>query len=257
MRIYEYGDKNKPVILLLPGTMCYYKSNFSNVIEDLQNYFYVSVVSYTGFDELDNESYSTALNEIEQIEKYVKENYNNEILAAYGCSLGGSFVTHLVSRANIHIKFGIIGSSDMDQAIKLNAWIESNILVKLMYNFIHLGHFKSKFIQSKFSKEAKKDEYLSEFVKLIGCEKYDLSFITKESLKNQFYSDLITKFNQNIDNGETKIHVLYAKKMGKKYLKRYKKYFKNPIIHEFDLRHEELLVLNPKKWVNVIKNICI
>lgn len=41
-----------------------------------------------------------------------------------------------------------------------------------------------------------------------------MSFITKESLLNQFKSDLTTPLPEGIDNGETKIHVFYAKKMG-------------------------------------------
>ena len=45
--------------------------------------------------------------------------------------------------------------------------------------------------------------------------------------------------------------------MGEKYLARYKKYFKDPIIHTFDLRHEELLGVYPEKWCDLIKEICL
>ncbi len=43
------------------------------------------------------------------------------------------------------------------------------------------------------------------------------------------------------------------KKMGEKYLERYKKYFKSPIIHEQDMRHEELLGVYPEKWCALVK----
>lgn len=62
---------------------------------------------------------------------------------------------------------------------------------------------------------------------ITGRDKYDMSFITKDSLRNQFRSDLTTPIPEQIDNGETQIHVFYAKKMGEKYLERYKKYFNN------------------------------
>ncbi len=58
-------------------------------------------------------------NETEKIETYIKEKYDGKIFAAYGCSLGGSFVSLLVSRKNIHIDHAIIGSSDMDNQIKV------------------------------------------------------------------------------------------------------------------------------------------
>ena len=56
------------------------------------------------------------------------------------------------------------------------------------------------------------DPYNKAFVSIVGRDKYDMSFITKESMKNQFKSDLTTKLPQQIDNGETEIHVFYAKK---------------------------------------------
>gem|GEM_PF-1697273 len=39
MKVYEYGDKNKPVLILLPGTCCHWKCNFGHVIEELQRHF--------------------------------------------------------------------------------------------------------------------------------------------------------------------------------------------------------------------------
>ncbi len=32
MKSYEFGDKNKPVILLLPGTCCHWKANIGEVV---------------------------------------------------------------------------------------------------------------------------------------------------------------------------------------------------------------------------------
>ena len=60
-----------------------------------------------------------------------------------------------------------------------------------------------------------------------------------------------------IDNGETEIHVFYAKKMGEKYLDRYKLYFKNPVIHEQDVRHEEFLGAYPDDWCELVRGICL
>lgn len=104
---------------------------------------------------------------------------------------------------------------------------------------------------------ADSDPYNRAFVAITGRDKYDMSFITKESLKNQFRSDLTTPLPEQIDNGETEIHVFYAKKMGKKYLERYKRYFKAPVIHEMDLRHEEFLGVYPEKWCGLVKKICL
>lgn len=258
MKIHQFGDKNKPVILLLSGTMCYWRGNFGEVINNLSKDFLVAAVAYTGFDENDTENYHSVTDEVEKIEQYIIEHYNGSILAAYGCSLGGSFVAQLVARHKIHMKYGIIGSSDMDQAGNIKASLMAALMVKVTYNFIHTGSYKSKMMQKRYeNKMADPDPYNKAFVAITGRDKYDMSFISKESLKNQFKSDLITPLPELIDNGETEIHVFYAKKMGEKYLERYKKYFRNPIIHTHDMRHEELLGVYPDEWCTLVKDICL
>lgn len=258
MTVHEFGEKGKPIIMLFPGTMCYWKGNFGGVIDKLSEKFFVAAVAYTGFDENDTESYVSVEDELKRIEKYINENYGGEICAAYGCSLGGSFVAQLAARHNIKMQYGIIGSSDMDQSGSFKASLMSALMVKVTYNFIHTGEYKSKLMQKRFRQQmADPDPYNRAFVAMTGRDKYDMSFITKESLKNQFKSDLTTPLPEHIDNGETEIHVFYAKKMGEKYLERYKKYFKNPIIHEHDMRHEEFFGLHTDEWISLVEKICL
>lgn len=54
MKIHEFGNEGTPVILLLPGTCCYWKANFGNVAERLAENFRVGIVAYSGFDENSN-----------------------------------------------------------------------------------------------------------------------------------------------------------------------------------------------------------
>lgn len=82
-----------------------------------------------------------------------------------------------------------------------------------------------------------------------------MRFVTKESVANQFYSDLVTRLPYKMDTHGTKIYIFYAVKMGKKYLKRYHKYFGSPKIYKDNLRHEELLVCYPNQWVGRVSKI--
>lgn len=54
MKVYEFGAETAPVILLLPGTCCHWKSSFGQVIPLLQRDFRVLCVSYDGFDEAES-----------------------------------------------------------------------------------------------------------------------------------------------------------------------------------------------------------
>ena len=88
------------------------------------------------------------------------------------------------------------------------------------------------------------------------CEKNEQGgspWITKQSIYNQFYSDLVTKVQHGIDVPGTTIHVFYATKMGKKYEKRYCTYFKNPDIRRHNMQHEELFCCHSAEWVEEVK----
>ena len=116
MKIYEFGPENAPVIMLLPGTCCHWRSNFGRVIPLLAQELHVLCVSYDGFDETEQTEFSTMTAEAEKIEAYLQAHCGGHIRAAYGCSLGGSFVGLLAARRRIHMDCGILGSSDLVQA---------------------------------------------------------------------------------------------------------------------------------------------
>lgn len=256
MRVYEFGNLDSPVILLLPGTCCHWKCNFGHVIDGLTEHFRVAIVSYDGFDETENTTFISMLDETEKIESYIQNHYGGRIYAAYGCSLGGSFVALLVNRRNIHIAHGIIGSSDMDQMPKWLAKAVTAVFAPLVYPLITgKGGFMKKLVDKKTERHPEDAEYRQKFMDMMGMGKMDFSFLSKDSVKNQFCTDLYTSVGENISVPGTIIHVFYAKKMGEKYLARYKKHFKDPDIIEFDLQHEELL-LDAKQWVEEITRVC-
>lgn len=61
MKIYEFGNINAPVIMLLPGTCCHWKGNFGQVIPLLETEYHVLCVSYDGFDETEQTEFPTLL----------------------------------------------------------------------------------------------------------------------------------------------------------------------------------------------------
>ena len=253
MKVYTFGNQDAPVIVLLPGTCCHWKSNFGEVIPLLSTDFRVLCVSYDGFDETEQTEFPTMIEETEKIEAYIKENCGGHIRAAYGCSLGGSFVGLLAARRNIHMDYGILGSSDLDQASKFTAKLQTGLLLPMIYPLIRDGQFKSRFLQKRMEKRTEQmPDYVNAFMAMFGGAR---PYVTKQSCKNQFFSDLITPLPDGIDVSGTEIHIFYALKMGEKYRERYLQHFAHPVIHEQDLRHEELLACYPKKWAQLVKSI--
>ena len=241
------------MILLLPGTCCHWKSNFGQVIPLLAQDYRVLCVSYDGFDETERTEFPTMLEETEKIEAYIQSYCGGRIRAAYGCSLGGSFVGLLVARSNIHIDRGILGGSDLDQASPFAARLQTSLLLPLLYPLIRDGRFKARFLQKRLEKRRREmGAYVDAFMGMFGGAR---PYITLRSCKNQFYSDLVTPLPDKIDVPGTEIHIFYAMKMGEKYRARYERHFAHPVIHQQDLRHEELLACHPKQWAQLVKSI--
>lgn len=132
MKFYKFGDPEKPVILLFPGTCCLWRANFGEVIPLLARDFNVICVSYDGFDEKERGIFPDMITETEKIEQCILENFDGRIFCAYGCSFGGSFAGLLVQRGNIHIDHAVLGSSGLDQddgfSAKFKAWLIGKIL---------------------------------------------------------------------------------------------------------------------------------
>ena len=153
MKVYAFGEETAPVILLLPGTCCHWKGNFGHVIPLLSDEYRVLCVSYDGFDETERTEFPTMLEETAKIEDYLKANCVGHIRAAYGCSLGGSFVGLLAARGNIRMDYGILGSSDLDQSSKFAAKLQTNLLLSLMFPMLRDGRFKSPLLQKRVEKQ--------------------------------------------------------------------------------------------------------
>ena len=253
MKIYTFGKEDAPAILLLPGTCCHWKGNFGHVIPLLETDFRVLCVSYDGFDETEQTEFLTMTDETKKIEDYIQKQCNGHIRAVYGCSLGGSFVGLLAARKRIRMDYGILGSSDLDQTSKFVAKLQTDFLLHLIYPLIHDGRFKNRFLQKQMEKRAvQMGDYVKSFMEMFGGAR---PYVTKQSCKNQFYSDLITPLPDKIDVPGTEIHIFYALKMGKRYRTRYERHFAHPVIHEQDLRHEELLACYPEQWAELVAKI--
>lgn len=256
MKFYEFGKKGNPVIFLLPGTCCHWKANFGEVIPLLERSFYVVCVSYDGFDETEDTVFPDMITETKKIEHYIRKKFDGHLHAAYGCSLGGSFVGLLVQRRNIHIDHGILGSSDLDQSGVFSARLKAAIAAPMLAGILKKGKIPN-FMEKQLAKQPKEEQtYYRKMMDMFGIGNSRMAFVEKRSIYNQFYSDLVTPLKDNISVSGTVIHCFYAVKMGVEYKKRYRQHFKSPDIRRHNLQHEELLICRPDEWVREIVNCC-
>lgn len=256
MKFYCFGDEAKPVILLLPGTCCHWKRNFGHVLALLERDFHVVCVSYDGFDETENTVFPDMLTETEKIEDYIQESFDGRIRAAYGCSMGGSFVGLLIQRQRIHIDHGILGSSDLDQESGLSARLKARLVAGMLYGIFRKGRLPGWMRKRLDKKSPEERAYMEPMLNMFGVGNNAMAFVQKRSIRNQFYSDLVTPLEEKISVPGSTVHVFYALKMGEKYLARYQRHFKTPDIRRHDMQHEELLVRDPEEWAAEVRRCC-
>ena len=167
---------------------------------------------------------------------------------AIGSSLGSTFVGQLIQRQNIHMDHGIFGSPDLDQSGRFSAWLQSKLVVPLLTSFTRGEKQKAKTKEKLKIFFEMSDETADKFM---ACfEKFK-----PESIRNEYYTDLLTWLEDDIHVENTRVHFIYANKMGEKYLKRYKKYFRDPEIREFDMQHEQWLFGGEEYAVPVLNAI--
>lgn len=256
MKFYEFGDLNRPVTILMPGTCCHWKANFEKVIPFLAKNYRVVCVSYDGFDETEKTVFPDMVTETEKIENYIKENCGGKIHAAYGCSLGGSFVGLLVQRGNVHISHAILGSSDLDQEEGISAKLKAWLIGKILYGMFQKGKLPGFMKRRLEKKPADERLYYDKMLDMFGMNNTRMSFVKQESIQSQFYSDLVTPIENGISVSGTTVHIFYAVKMGEKYFERYHRHFENPDIRRHDLQHEELLICFPEQWAEEVRKCC-
>ena len=247
MQFYETGAEAGKTLMLLPGTACDWQTNFKNVIPILSEKYRLICVNYDGFDG-SGDIFPDMLTVTEKIEKYIIKNHNGYIDGAIGSSLGSSFVGQLIQRKNVRIAYGIFGSPDLDQCGRVHAKLQSMLVVPLLtkVNSNDKIHRKTKNMLKNFFRM--NDETADEFMLCF-------SKFSPESIKNEYYSDLLTHLDKDIYVENTKVHFIYANKMGEKYLKCYKKYFRDPEIREFDMQHEQWLFGGEEYAAPVLKAI--
>jgi pimeloyl-ACP methyl ester carboxylesterase len=182
MKFYAFGDENAPVLFLLPGTCCHWRRNFGGGIPLLEPDFHVICASYDGFDETANTTFPDMLTETARIEVYLRENFAGHISAAYGCSLGGSFVGLLVQRQKIHIDHAILGSSDMDQSAPTPAKLKGQLVSPILHKMFQTGKLPG-WMQKRLDKKNPEERaYMEPMLSMFGVGSRDIAFVKKESI---------------------------------------------------------------------------
>ena len=244
MKITETGNRSGKTLVLLPGTGCTWEINFREVLEDLKAQYHLICVNYDGFDGDSSKPFTDMLTVTKKIEDYILENHGGRVDGAYGSSLGGSFAGLLLERGRIHMDHVFIGGSDLDQGSPLVGRIMTGLVGRLIGNAGKNEKKKEKLkklLVKAFGvdNDAETNDFMEQFAQSIAS-------LHPKTVGREYYSDYVTPLGNDLHAEGTKVHVIYALKMGPKYEKRYLQHFRDPELLRFDMQHEAWLF--QKQW---------
>lgn len=87
MKSYEFGKKGNPSIMCLPGNFMTHRQ-FEHLVPLPENDCHVLTVSFDGYDETGETTYTTGEEQANKLAAYIKENLDSKINLVYAESLG-------------------------------------------------------------------------------------------------------------------------------------------------------------------------
>ena len=253
MNVTEYGTKNEKTLMLLPGVFANAELCFGKVIPELADNYHVIAVDYDGFDGKQGE-FTSFIRMAKKIEWLVQSRFDGELYAVYGSSVGGELAGLLVQRKNIIIAHAVLGSPDLENCGEKTAKMRTKMMGTAVIRMLQSGQVPE-WIRRSMNHQIG-EERTEKYLEILESMPAVLTGVTRISMERQFYSHLTTRLETNIDVPGTRVHILFASKMGDKYLERYEQHFNNPDIIRNDYGLEEMLFFHQEEWLETL-NACI
>ena len=112
MTFNNFGNKDNPALLLLPGLGVSYEI-FLPLIDKLKDRFFIIAAGVDGFLLGKESAFTSVDDQAAQSIAYVKENLGGHLDVAYGLSLGGKILSRMLERDEITIDHAIMDAAPL------------------------------------------------------------------------------------------------------------------------------------------------
>jgi len=144
MKFYEFGNSGNPTIMCLPGNFMTHRQ-FENLVPVLEKDYHVITVSFDGYDETGETTYTTGQKQAEKLAVFIRECLGGKIDLVYAESLGSIPAVFLTRQKGLQIG-GIIvsGAEYMNYGIFNGLAINlfAPMTYKLMTKIVSSGEVK-------------------------------------------------------------------------------------------------------------------
>lgn len=240
----EFGDKKKPIIILLHGGGLSWWS-LKPQIEALQKDYFVVAPIIDGHGDDWKNTFISISKSAESIISYIEDNYNGRVFAICGLSIGAQIAVEMLSQKSDITEYAVIESAlvcPMKLAVKFTV---------PMYNICY-GLIKKRWFAKLQAKTLNIPEELFETYYL------DSSHMSKESLINITTSNGTYSISKRLYNTKAKVLIL----VGEKELSAMKKSAEllHNTIKGSSLKiiengsHGEISLMHTNRYIDILKN---
>lgn len=257
MKFDVYGNKDNPVIVMLPGSFCPGEA-LEYLYTELCKDYYVIVTTYNGAYK-DSKDFTTRQNEAKEITDFIINEKINTVKMIYGQSMGAEISAEL-------------GKQLLNRKIEVqNMFFDGAPMIRLSKAYKTFMYFKFSTMLNFFKKKDIDGMLNMRFVKQLGGDKINslktliesivkiAPHMNKHSVKNQVeccYSFDFPEFSEDMQKG---MYFFYGtqEKAYKTCIKRVRKeYPKASYILKEGHGHMTYSVENFDEYVKILRNIC-
>ena len=246
MTIHEFGKENDKIMILLHPAVVMWDF-FEYVIPALEKDYHLIVPAIPGYDP-DVKSDFTSVEDIaEELEIWLTAKGITQVDCIYGCSMGGAFITKLLSNGVIHFNRAVIDGGITPYQLP---WIVTRLILIRDFLMISIGKLGGvKLLEKAFATENLSEEDIQYEAKVLEMISYKTIWRTFDSTDNYSMPKIVTTDCLNIEywygDGEEK-----QRKWDIDYIR---KVFPNTLFKKFDnAGHASLAPFQPERFVEAI-----
>lgn len=248
MKILEFGNKKKDKLILIHGFESPYQI-WEPYIDYYKNDYHIVVPILQGHDPDSKEDFISFSESAKEIEDFCINNYDNNIYAIYGMSMGGVLASHLWQNKKLNIEKLILESSPL---LSYNNFM-TYFLTKQYLMLTHKTQQRDEKIVRQAVNSIISETYLDEFLRVLD-NMSDTTIINyiKEIGKYRLPNNIDTPNTEIIYYRGTTINELLAKKSAR-YISKY--YPNSKIICFKGKNHCETSLMSPDKMVKELDKV--
>jgi len=246
MTIHEFGKENDKIMILLHPAVVMWDF-FEYVIPVLKKDYHLIVPAIPGYDP-DVKSDFTSVEDIaEELEIWLTAKGITQVDCIYGCSMGGAFITKLLSNGVIHFNRAVIDGGITPYQLP---WIVTRLILIRDFLMISIGKLGGvKLLEKAFATENLSEEDIQYEAKVLEMISYKTIWRTFDSTDNYSMPKIVTTDCPKIEywygDGEEK-----QRKWDIDYIR---KVFPNTVFKKFDnAGHASLAPFQSERFVEAI-----